>query len=401
MVLEHDETTLSKPKILIVDDRAENLYILRKLLSRLNVEVVQALSGLEALGLVLEADFCCAIIDIQMPEMDGYELVELLRCNHATAHLPVIFVSAIYSDEYHHSKAYERGAVDFLSKPFVPEILLSKVRVFLDLYQQRQNLAAINDRLQQTNADLQQTNQALHQTNVDKDRILTIISHDLRSPFNAILGLSQLMGMQAASLQGEELAEMASSIYSSAKTAYSLLDNLLTWARLQREKGTAPRMEPFCLGTLIDETLEVHRQAAAAKGITITNEVQDVELVADRRMVATIVRNLTGNAVKFTPNGGTITVITAPGAATNAVIIGVRDTGIGMSAETQAKLFRPDVHHSTPGTAQEPGSGLGLLICREMAERSGGRIWVESEEGKGATFWFTIPVIEPAKITTS
>jgi signal transduction histidine kinase len=125
------------PKILIVDDRPENLYALEKLLKELNVKVVQSTSGAEALNLSLEQDFCVAIIDIQMPEMDGYELVELLRSNEGTNTMPVIFVSAIFSDEYHHRKAYEAGAVDFLSKPFIPEILLSKIRVFIELYQQR------------------------------------------------------------------------------------------------------------------------------------------------------------------------------------------------------------------------------------------------------------------------
>jgi signal transduction histidine kinase/CheY-like chemotaxis protein len=129
--------TQNKPKILIVDDKPENLYALEKLLKKLDVEVVQAFSGAEALNLALEHDFCVAIVDIQMPEMDGYELVELLRSNEDTATLPAIFVSAIFSDEYHHRKGYEAGAVDFMSKPFVPEILLSKVKVFIDLYQQR------------------------------------------------------------------------------------------------------------------------------------------------------------------------------------------------------------------------------------------------------------------------
>ena len=121
-----DEPKL-KPKILIVDDKPQNLYAMQKLLEELKVEVIKAGSGFEALDLVLEHDFCLAIVDIQMPEMDGYELVELLRSNEDTATMPVIFVSAIYSDEYHHHKGYEAGAVDFLSKPFNPEILLSKV----------------------------------------------------------------------------------------------------------------------------------------------------------------------------------------------------------------------------------------------------------------------------------
>src|SRR5512134_1314259 len=133
-----------KPQVLIVDDRPENLYTLDKLLKTLEVEVCQATSGFEALNLTLSHDFCVAIVDIQMPEMDGYEVVELIRSNEITASLPIIFVSAIYSDEYHHRKGYEAGAVDFLSKPFIPEILLSKVKVFVELYQQRQALQQAN-----------------------------------------------------------------------------------------------------------------------------------------------------------------------------------------------------------------------------------------------------------------
>ncbi|HNT78955.1 MAG TPA: response regulator [Anaerolineae bacterium] len=140
------------PNILIVDDKPENLYTLTKVLQPLKVTVTQAESGARALELILEHEFCLAIVDVQMPEMDGYELVELLRSNLSTAHLPVIFVSAIYSDEYHHRRGYDAGAVDFMSKPFVPEILLSKVKIFLDLYEQRQRLEAMVNQLNTTNA---------------------------------------------------------------------------------------------------------------------------------------------------------------------------------------------------------------------------------------------------------
>ena len=129
-----------RPKILTVDDLPENLYTLGRLLAELEADVFSAASGDDALGLTLEHDFCVAILDVQMPGMDGYELAELLRGNPSTAALPIIFVSAIYSDEYHHRKGYDSGAVDFMSKPFIPEILLSKVRVFIKLYEQRLQL---------------------------------------------------------------------------------------------------------------------------------------------------------------------------------------------------------------------------------------------------------------------
>ena len=145
---------LNTPKVLIVDDKPQNLFALEKILQKLDVGVFKAESGNEALGIVLEHEFALAFVDVQMPEMDGYELVELLRGNAATASLPIIFVSAIYSDEYHHRKGYDSGAVDFMSKPFIPEILLSKVRVFIDLYEKRRDLQNLVDELNRTNAAL-------------------------------------------------------------------------------------------------------------------------------------------------------------------------------------------------------------------------------------------------------
>ena len=143
-----------KPKILIVDDKPQNLFALEQTLQKLAVDVIRSTSGNDALGLVLEHEFALAIVDVQMPEMDGYELAELLRKNKDTTRLPIIFVSAIYSDEYHHRKGYESGAVDFLSKPFVPEILLSKVHVFIDLYEKRRELQNTVDELHHANSVL-------------------------------------------------------------------------------------------------------------------------------------------------------------------------------------------------------------------------------------------------------
>ncbi len=180
---------LQKPKILLVDDKPQNLYALRQLLQVFDIEPFQCTSGAEALALTLDHEFFAAIVDVQMPEMDGYELVELLRGNESTANLPVIFVSAIYSDEYHHRRAYDAGAVDFLSKPFVPEILLSKIKVFLDLYQQHQRLQNL---VEQLNA----ANWALSRRAVQLETSAQV-SHRLTS----ILDLDQLLNEIAALIQ--------------------------------------------------------------------------------------------------------------------------------------------------------------------------------------------------------
>jgi two-component system sensor histidine kinase/response regulator len=372
-----------KPKILIVDDKPENLFAMNKLLQGLKVAVFQAQSGVEALNLSLTEEFCVAVVDIQMPEMDGYELVELLRSNQMTATLPVIFVSAIYSDEYHHRKGYDAGAVDFLSKPFVPEILLSKIKVFIELYQQRQAL--------------QKANLTLTGLNADKDKFFSIIAHDLRGPFNALLGNAQLLAAGPENLKPDDLREMSQSIYRSAKAVYQLLDSLLIWARLQQVGGMQCQPEPIELKGLAEETLVIFEQTAAQKEIALNNIIPaNYWVQADRLMLETIIRNLVGNALKFTPRGGQITVTGRNGLESQAgwIKVSVQDTGVGMSQDDIARLFRLDTSHSTPGTEKEKGSGLGLIICQEMVERNGGQISVKSEVGQGTTVEFTVPMLD-------
>jgi len=178
-----------KPKILIVDDKQENLFALDKTLQKLDVEVLQAKSGNEALGLTLEHEFCMAIVDVQMSEMDGYELVELLRGNDATASLPVIFVSAIFSDEYHHRKGYDSGAVDFMSKPFIPEIMISKVKVFIELYNQRMKLQNAVDELNHANRQLTRRTRQLETSNKIGQQVTSIL--DLKQLLPQVIKIIQ------------------------------------------------------------------------------------------------------------------------------------------------------------------------------------------------------------------
>jgi len=368
------------PKILAVDDKPENLYTLRRLLARLDVEVIEADSGFAAMELALLHDFCLAIVDVQMPEMDGYELVEFLRSNLGTRNLPVIFVSAIFSDEYHHRKGYEAGAVDFMSKPFNPDILLSKVKVFLELCQQR--------------AALQVANEQLAAMNASKDKFFSIVAHDLRAPFNPLLGMSRTFTEIPDGTPYADIRARGKTMYQAAAAVYDLLENLLQWSRVQRGRMEyAPA--PVDLPVLAHATLRLLENTAADKAITISAPLPPtLRVQSDRNMLATILRNLISNALKFTPTGGQVTLSARP--ADNApdwAEITVRDTGVGIRPTDQAKLFRLDVHHSTPGTAAEAGTGLGLILCQEMVAQHGGRIWVESGAGVGTAVKFTMPLV--------
>jgi signal transduction histidine kinase len=280
--------------------------------------------------------------------------------------------------------------VDFMSKPFVPEILLSKVKVFVDLYRQRRDLEEEVQRRRQAEEALQEANLALSKLNADKDKFLSIISHDLRGPFNIVLGNAQLLSKKLNSMSGSEIRDTTNSIYSGARAAYNLLENLLTWSQMQREGGIEFRPEPVELRGLAHETLEVLEQTAAQKGIGVRNLIAPgLWVQADQHMLETVIRNLTSNALKFTPRGGQVILAARPNGA--VVTVSVKDTGIGISPVDIAKLFRLDAQHSTLGTDKERGSGLGLIICKEMVEQNGGQITVESELGGGTTVEFTVP----------
>ncbi len=395
-----------KSKILIVDDKPQNLFALEKILEQLDsVEITQAESGFAALELTLDHQFCLAIVDIQMPEMDGYELVGLLRGNPATATLPVIFISAIYSDEYHHRKGYEAGAVDFLSKPFSPDILLSKVSIFLDLCRQKrqlQDLVEQNVKLYEVEKQLRAVEAAraqdLAELNARKDRFFSIVSHDLRSPFNGLMGNAQLMQMilEENGSEDEELKELADTIYSSAKSTHQLLENLLTWSMLQRD-DLQPKLEPVDTKQLIQAIIELLEPTAQQKEIQLTeNFYTNLMARADLNMVNTILRNLVANAIKFTPRLGKVIISSRTQmnlkGNTEFIELSIEDTGIGINAPDLDKLFKIDVHHTTKGTENEEGAGLGLILCKEMVETQNGRLTIESEPGKGTKVTFTLPI---------
>jgi len=235
--------------------------------------------------------------------------------------------------------------------------------------------------------------------NADKDKFFSIMSHDLRGPFTSLLGNAQLMVSTADELSADDVRHMSNAILKGARSALSLLDNLLTWSRMQRcAIEFFPQQLP--LNMLAQKTIDLLEQVAADKDIDLENAIDD-DLVAfaDKNMVDTVIRNLTSNALKFTPCGGSVTILTqqqnpSNGKNSKLVQISVVDTGVGMNPDDMDKLFRLDTNHSTLGTEKEQGTGLGLIICKEMVERNGGQIWMESERGKGTKVQFTLPIPE-------
>ncbi|MDP2890941.1 MAG: PAS domain S-box protein [Bacteroidota bacterium] len=242
----------------------------------------------------------------------------------------------------------------------------------------------------QNEAEIQLKNEELINLNATKDKFFSIIAHDLRSPFNSFLGLTEIMSEDLPNLTMPQLQEMIAGMNKSATNLYRLLENLLNWSQIQ--KGTIPfNPEEIQIGLVTGEIIEMIQEQAKNKKIKITTEIPDGLVVfADSNMLQTIIRNLVSNAIKYTNKGGRISLSVKSSSDKN-IVIAIQDTGIGMSREMVDNLFRIDTNANRKGTEGEPSTGLGLLLCKEFVEKHGGKIWVESCEGKGSTFYFTFP----------
>jgi signal transduction histidine kinase len=239
-------------------------------------------------------------------------------------------------------------------------------------------------------AEIKRQNEELLKINAEKDKFFSIIAHDLRSPFNGFLGLTQVMAEGLSSLTMAEIEEIALRMSKSATNLYRLLTNLLEWSQIQ--KGSI-LFEPKDVQLRIvgDECIAAVQESAKNKGIEITSDIPlDLYAFADPNMIQTVIGNLVSNAIKFTPNGGKVS-LAAKANEDNSLEISVQDNGIGMSQNLIENLFRIDIRTSRKGTDKEPGTGLGLLLCKEFVDKHEGRLWAESEAGNGSKFYFTLP----------
>jgi PAS domain S-box-containing protein len=242
----------------------------------------------------------------------------------------------------------------------------------------------------QVEEEIRLKNEQLLKLNAEKDKFFSIIAHDLRGPFNGFLGLTELMAEDLPSFTMDEIQEFSVSMKNSATNLSHLLENLLQWSRMQQ--GLIPfDPEVIQLLPVVDECMAIMLEPAKNKGIDLTSNIPvDLKVFADNNMLQAVIRNLVSNAVKFTPKGGKVN-ISAKSTGVKRVEISVKDSGIGMSQTMVDKLFRLDVKTNRQGTEGEPSTGLGLLLCKEFVEKQDGKIWVESTEGVGSTFYFTIP----------
>lgn len=318
------------------------------------------------------------LLDMHLPDSRGIPTVEAVVA--LCPETPVVVLTGLDDDEVG-MESIRAGAQDFLVKGFTDGTLVRRVIAYA---MERRRIGV---ELERAHADLARSN-------AEKDRFFSIIAHDLKSPFNALLGFSEVLLARAPAMPPQQVLEYVQIIHDSGKAAYELLENLLEWSRLQLGRMEI-RPEPVALARLADRVTTLHRLAAEEKGITLRHRVEGLHVLADPAVVDTILRNLVGNAVKFTEPGGTVTITAepAPGDAGRTVVT-VTDTGVGMSAAKVADLFHIDRPVSTTGTRGEKGTGLGLVLCAELAAKSGGRITVDSTPGAGTRFHLVLPAAQ-------
>src|ERR1700744_1962252 len=397
-------------KILLVDDNDNNLLSMEVALANNNYVFYKANSGREALRILLkEEDFSLILLDVKMPIMDGYEAAELIYQRDKLKDIPIIFITAHDYEEAAMFKGYQAGAVDFIRKPFNPEILRSKVAVFAELYkknrllkQQEEKLQIINNDLMQLNKDLEQRvlnrtmelenlNHQLKALNLSKDKFLSVLSHDLRNPLTALLASSGKLSEDPENMEPPMIKQLAKIVHRTANRLLDQLNEVIDWAKKQSEK-TNFNPKKLRLVNGITESLELLKPNAFQKSIRLENKIpKDIYVSADSLMLRSIVQNLVANAIKYTPQGGSV-VINAE-LNKEMVCVFVEDSGVGMTSEMKEKLFDKNNSLSSSGTNNETGTGLGLLLVNDFVTQHGGTIDVESAVGAGTVFKFTIPSV--------
>ncbi len=363
------------PSVLVVDDVSENLQVVGNLLKNHAYDVRLAVTGEQAIQSVRYDPPDLVLLDISMPGIDGFEVCRRLKAESESRDIPVIFLTAAHVTQDQMRKGFEAGAVDYIAKPVDDPVLLARVRTHVSLRRSK-------DQLQVQNRSLAEANDA-------KNKLFSIMGHDLKNVFSGLNTLIDLMLKDFDGIERSEKLHYLTEMRKASHQTLTILDDIVQWSRLERGM-IVPNFRNINIGSVVDDALDLVRPRAEQKSVSIEFHKADAPtLETDGEMLHAVLRNLLTNALKFTHRGGSVTVDIRADSA--SVRISVRDTGIGISAAKMEHLFQyADV--AEMGTDGESGTGLGLMICREMLEALGGKIWAESEEGKGSTFHVTIPL---------
>jgi signal transduction histidine kinase len=400
--------------ILLVDDRAENLLALEAILETLGQQLIRANSGPEALKKVLETEFAVILLDVQMPGMNGFEVAEIIKSREKSRTIPIIFLSAISKEDAYVFKGYSMGAVDYVFKPFNPDVLRSKVAVFVDLYMKQREIQRQGDLLRESQkrelelehrtslleaearsaAKLSQMNEELHRRQIAleqamgaRNRFYASMSHELRTPINAVIGYSTLM---LDNIYGPLNAKQKEGLQRTLKAARHLLElvnDVLDLSKIEAGKIELS-LQPVMFPSIIEDLFVTVRPLADEYGSTLSLEMEgeSFNIVSDPRRVRQILLNLLSNAIKF-GEGKPIRILCKQG-ENGGVQIEVVDEGVGIAKEDIARIFEEFVQVSE---SKQPGTGLGLPISRRLAQLLDGSLTVFSTPGEGSAFRLTLP----------
>jgi len=363
-------------KILVVDDSPEILDLTIRTLKKANYTVFPAVNGAECIDVIHREKPDIILLDVILPDVNGKELAKEIKSDPEFSSVFIILLSGLKISTQDISEGLEEGADGYMTRPVNSRELLARVSSACRIIDAERKLYLKNAELQKINAE--------------KDKFFSIIAHDLKSPFNSILGFSELFVEQAAKKDYESIDKYAGLILKSSHAALNLLSNLMEWAQSQtgRMKFSPEQLD---LTNLINDIVTQFENTALQKEIVVSKSLPHGLLVfADNSMLSTVLRNLISNAIKFTYPGGKIRISAEKNQ--NEIKISVGDTGKGISNEVLNKLFQIDGNITSPGTQNETGTGLGLILCKEFVEKHNGKIWVESKVNEGSTFYFTIPV---------
>ncbi|MFZ6731240.1 hybrid sensor histidine kinase/response regulator [Undibacterium sp. Ji42W] len=388
-------------KLLIVDDKPENLQALEAIIRHEGRQIFQAASGDQALALLLEHEFAMAILDVQMPDMNGFELAEMMRGTEKTRHIPIVFVSAAGKELNYAFKGYETGAVDFLHKPLDIHAVRSKVNVFVALYQQRnesrkQVLALEISRAQQEVLlkELHFAQEELQRAVRMRDDFMSMVAHELRTPLNTLFLETQLRTLQLDRSNTDffnegNLRKMVERDRRQIESMVRLIDDMLDVSRI-RSGQLSIRRQPTELSSLLQRVVNDLSAQAVSSGSTIELEtIEPVTGMWDQFRIEQMLINLLTNALRY----GAQKPITVSGVVkADSVHIRVQDRGIGISDENLQRIFAP--FERALNSDSSGGLGLGLYITRQLAESHGGFVRVESVVDEGSTFTVVLPLTE-------
>lgn len=387
-----------KYKILIVDDIKDNLLALNAILERDDVKVYQALSGNLALEMMLEHDFCLAVLDVRMPGMSGFQLAEFMRGSKKTKNVPIIFVTAAAKEQNFSFEGYESGAVDFLLKPLDAQAVQSKANVFIELFQQKKDLKDQLETIAGLIESLTNSKDAAERANITKSQFLANMSHEIRTPIGVILGFADLM--KNPNNTTEENQNYIAIVDRNSQQLLRLIDDILDLTKAEAGWMAIDPIE-FSFEDLLTEFTSIMTFMAEEKGIAfrLTTDTHIPDFVkTDNGRLRQILNNIVGNALKFTSKGGVELKVAFDNPTLRFTVV---DTGIGITAEQECRLFKPFGQADSTTTRKFGGTGLGLVLSRRISEALGGKLdFVGSNPGVGSTFMFEInsPLLPNAKL---